>query len=127
MKEKAPALKNLKQHEPSGELSQFSVYKWIDKDASWEKEELFDALHWIRQVVALLCGILWGFIPLVGSFWIVLFLALSSAIVYGYYTLVLKIDSEDFGGHGSLLQEGMFASVTLFLLSWILVYSVLHF
>lgn len=32
--------------------------------------------------------------------------------------MVLKIDEEDFGGHGALLQEGLFASTTLFLVSW---------
>ncbi|KDO72834.1 hypothetical protein CISIN_1g0384791mg, partial [Citrus sinensis] len=55
------------------------------------------------------------------------FLLISSAIIYGYYAMVLKIDEEDFGGHGALLQEGLFASTTLFLLVWILVYSLAHF
>lgn len=43
------------------------------------------------------------------------FLMLSSGIIYGYYAMILKIDEEDFGGHGALLQEGLFASITLFL------------
>jgi hypothetical protein len=42
-------------------------------------------------------------------------LAISTGIVYWYYAYVLKIDEEEFGGHGALLQEGMFASFTLFL------------
>ncbi|KAM4083307.1 hypothetical protein ACB094_08G046100 [Castanea mollissima] len=41
--------------------------------------------------------------------------------------MILKVDEEDFGGHGALLQEGLFASISLFLLSWILVYSLGHF
>lgn len=45
------------------------------------------------------------------------FLALSSGIIYGYYALVLKVDEEEFGGHGVLLQEGLFASMTLFVVS----------
>ncbi|KAJ6408933.1 hypothetical protein OIU84_008601 [Salix udensis] len=56
-----------------------------------------------------------------------IFLLISSGIIYGYYALILKIDEEDFGGHSTLLQEGLFASITLFLLSWILVYSLAHF
>ncbi|GJX35536.1 Rab5-interacting protein [Tanacetum coccineum] len=52
------------------------------------------------------------------------FLLISSGIVYGYYAIILKIDEEDFGGLGPLLQEGLFASVTLFLLAWTLVYSL---
>jgi hypothetical protein len=40
---------------------------------------------------------------------------ISSGIIYGYYAMILKIDEEDFGGHTALLQEGLFASITLFL------------
>ncbi|KAL6577220.1 hypothetical protein OROMI_011496 [Orobanche minor] len=56
-----------------------------------------------------------------------MFVVFSSGIIYGYYALVLKVDEEEFGGHGALLQEGLFASVSLFLLAWILVYSLAHF
>ncbi|MBA0578719.1 hypothetical protein Gorai_020993, partial [Gossypium raimondii] len=28
--------------------------------------------------------------------------------------MILKIDEEEFGGHAALLQEGLFASITLF-------------
>lgn len=115
------------QHANGGHLSPFKFAKLLDPDASWDKDQLGDVLHWIRQVVALVCGLLWGSIPLVGGIWIVVFLLISSAIIYGYYALVLKIDEEDFGGHGALLQEGLFASITLFLLAWILVYSLAHF
>ncbi|KAL9412878.1 hypothetical protein AB3S75_041520 [Citrus x aurantiifolia] len=115
------------QHANGGHLSPFKFAKLLDPDASWDKDQLGDVLHWIRQVVALVCGLLWGSIPLVGGIWIVIFLLISSAIIYGYYAMVLKIDEEDFGGHGALLQEGLFASTTLFLLVWILVYSLAHF
>lgn len=43
------------------------------------------------------------------------FVVLSTGIIYAYYALVLKVDEEEFGGHGALLQEGLFASITLFL------------
>ncbi|PIA54738.1 hypothetical protein AQUCO_00900959v1 [Aquilegia coerulea] len=116
-----------KQQQNNDDVSPFNFSKLLDPDASWDKDQLGDVLHWIRQSVGLFCGLLWGSIPLVGAIWIVLFLVLSSAIVYGYYAIVLKVDEEDFGGHGALLQEGLFASLTLFLLAWILVYSLVHF
>lgn len=126
MKEKSS--KSSKSHQQhNGEAPPFSFNKLLDPEASWDKDQLGDALHWIRQAIALICGLLWGAIPLVGAIWIVLFLLLSSGIVYCYYAVVLKIDEEEFGGHGTLLQEGMFASITLFLLAWILVYSIAHF
>ncbi|KAA8549280.1 hypothetical protein F0562_000964 [Nyssa sinensis] len=99
----------------NGHLSPFKFGKLFDPEASWDKDQLGDVLHWIRQVVALICGLLWGAIPLVGGIWIIVFLAISSGIVYGYYAIILKTDEEDFGGHGALLQEGLFASITLFL------------
>lgn len=111
----------------NGHLSPFKLAKLFDPDASWDKDQLGDVLHWTRQIMALVCGLIWGAIPLVGGFWFMLFLVLSSGIIYGYYALVLKIDEEDFGGHGALLQEGLFASITLFLLAWTMIYSLSHF
>lgn len=40
---------------------------------------------------------------------------ISSGIIYAYYAMMLKIDEEEFGGHGALLQEGLFVSIMLFL------------
>ncbi|ERN07917.1 hypothetical protein AMTRI_Chr08g162190 [Amborella trichopoda] len=128
MKEsKSSKLHVQQQHQHNGDVSPFFMGKLLDPEASWDKDQLGDVLHWIRQVVALIFGLLWGAIPLVGAIWIVVFLVLSSGIIYGYYALVLKVDEEEFGGHGALLQEGLFASLTLFLLAWILVYSLAHF
>ncbi|XP_022890763.1 uncharacterized protein C20orf24 homolog [Olea europaea var. sylvestris] len=120
-------LQQQQQEDQNGHLSPFKLTKLFDQDASWDKDKLGDVLHWIRQALALLCGLLWGAIPLVGGIWFLLFVVLSSGVIYGYYSLILKIDEEEFGGHGALLQEGLFASVSLFLLAWILAYSLAHF
>ncbi|KAJ4978296.1 hypothetical protein NE237_009076 [Protea cynaroides] len=118
---------NVQQQQLNGHISPFKFTKLLDPEASCDKDRLGDVLHWIRQVVALVCGLLWGAVPFIGAIWIVAFLVLSSGIIYGYYSIILKIDEEDFGGHGALLQEGLFASLSLFLLVWILVYSLAHF
>lgn len=39
--------------------------------ALWQ-DQLLDAVHWIRQAVGLVCGLLWGAVPLVGAVWIAL-------------------------------------------------------
>ncbi|XP_073140639.1 uncharacterized protein [Henckelia pumila] len=108
-------------------ISAFKITKLFDPDASWDKDQLADVLHWIRQALGLIFGLIWGAIPLVGGIWFLLFVVLSTGIIYAYYAIVLKIDEEDFGGHAALLQEGLFASVSLFMLAWILVYSLAHF
>lgn len=124
---KSKAAKANQQQQQNGHVLPFKFAKLLDPDASWDKDQLCDVLHWMRQALGLAFGLLWGAIPLVGAIWIVVFLVLSSGIVYGYYAHVLKIDEEEFGGHGALIQEGLFASFTLFLLAWIVVYSLAHF
>ncbi|KAI4389097.1 hypothetical protein MLD38_001359 [Melastoma candidum] len=124
---KAKKKKQQQQDDQKDHANPFMLQRFMDPDIPWDKDQLGDMLHWIRQVVGLLCGLVWGAIPLVGGIWFVLFLALSTGIVYGYYAVILKVDEEEFGGHGALLQEGLFASLTLFLLAWILVYSLGHF
>ncbi|KAK1299508.1 hypothetical protein QJS10_CPB14g00627 [Acorus calamus] len=127
MKEAKSSRLHLHHQQPNGHVLPFKLARLLDPEASWDKDQLGDVLHWIRQVLGLVCGLLWGAIPLVGAIWIVVFLVISSGFIYGYYVHVLKIDEEEFGGHGVLLQEGLFASLTLFLLAWILVYSLVHF
>ncbi|XP_074295076.1 uncharacterized protein LOC141622947 [Silene latifolia] len=127
MKDKKPKKLQQQQQLQNGHSAPFKLGNLFDPDASWDKDQLGDVLHWMRQLVAIVCGLTWGAIPLVGGFWLMLYLGLSSAIAYAYYALILKVDEEEYGGHGALLQEGLFASITLFLLSWILVYSVAHF
>eukprot|EP00244_Chara_vulgaris_P004823 TRINITY_DN1974_c0_g1_i1.p1 TRINITY_DN1974_c0_g1~~TRINITY_DN1974_c0_g1_i1.p1 ORF type:complete len:102 (-),score=2.91 TRINITY_DN1974_c0_g1_i1:821-1126(-) len=100
------------------------AHTWRDEG---QRDDLGDVLHWLRQGIGLLIGIIWGAVPVVGGIWIFLFIILSTAIVYVYYKIILRVDEEEFGGHGALLQEGMFASFSLFVVSWMLVYSVCHF
>ncbi|XP_012067020.2 respirasome Complex Assembly Factor 1 [Jatropha curcas] len=130
MKEgKSTKLNNqLPQQHQNGHFSPFKFGKLLDPEASWDKDSIGYVLHWIRQFVALVFWNCFGVLYLwVGGIWIGLFLLISSGIVYGYYSMILKVDEEEFGGHGALLQEGLFASFTLFLLSWVLVYSLAHF
>lgn len=110
-----------------GDVTVSGFRKLRKADSSWDRDQLGDVLHWIRQAIAVVCGIMWGVVPVSGVLWIALYLALSSGAVFGVYSLYLKVDEEDFGGHGALLQEGLFASVTLFLLAWTLVFSLAHY
>lgn len=50
-------------------------------------------------------------------------MAISTGIIYWYYTYLLKVDEEEYGGHGALLQEGLFASFTLFLVTILLYFQ----
>jgi len=63
---------------------------------------------------------------LVNVFLFCSFLALSTGIIYSYYAVILKVDEEEFGGHGALLQEGLFASITLFLVIYYVGHCFVH-
>eukprot|EP00897_Mesotaenium_endlicherianum_P003306 jgi/Mesen1/3002/ME000177S02269 len=105
----------------------FHWNRYFDKEHEWDRDELGDVLHWMRQVVGFLAGLVYGVVPVTGGIGLAVFLVLSSALVAGYYAGILKLDADDFGGHLALLQEGFMASIGLFLLTWILVYSCVHF
>jgi hypothetical protein len=53
-------------------LTRSSVSFLVDVARLFRQDQLLDALHWIRQVLGLVCGLLWGAIPLVGAVWIAL-------------------------------------------------------
>lgn len=102
---------------------------------------LLDALYWVRQVLALLLGGLWGFFQLQGAVALGGFVAafgaavggrrrvtphsgsrcccryvlISTILSYSYATSFLRLDEERIGGMGDLLKEGAVPAVGVFL------------
>ncbi|GJM91756.1 hypothetical protein PR202_ga08165 [Eleusine coracana subsp. coracana] len=69
----AAAVAGKHSYPPNGHvLPSSKLAKYLDPDASLDKDQLLDAVHWIRQVLGLVCGLLWGAIPLAGAVWIAL-------------------------------------------------------
>lgn len=92
----------------------------------WPQDDLLDTIHWLRQASALLIGIVWGVVPLTGWVGFVAFLAVGTLAIFAWYRRQ-GIDEDDYGGHQPLLAEGLAPCVSVFLLTWISVYSTLHF
>lgn len=95
-------------------------YQWNDKD------EFLDVIYWMRQIMGLVLGLAWGFIPLKGFVGLALFFLVNIAIVYLYYNSFQKIDEEEYGGASEILKEGLMTSFSSFLVSWIILYSALY-
>ncbi|XP_071785531.1 GEL complex subunit OPTI-like [Asterias amurensis] len=123
------ATKRRKGEQEDTKLSSTSAWKRaIVSGSKWqEKDEFLDVIYWGRQIVAILCGVIWGVIPLKGFLGIALFCAASAGILYVYFTSFQGVDEEDYGGVWELTKEGFMSSFALFLVIWIIVYSALFF
>lgn len=105
-------------------------------DAQESFPEFPTVLYWLRQVIGIVLGVVWGVIPMSGaagimscvaaaraapplqrprpSFVSPSFALVSSAIVFAYYTRFVDADEEDFGRY-ELISEGFMPSFGLFL------------
>ncbi|XP_076449400.1 GEL complex subunit OPTI-like [Babylonia areolata] len=94
---------------------------------SWnDKDEFLDVIYWLRQIMGVILGLVWGLLPLKGILGIALFLLVNVAIVYIYSNSFQKVDEEEYGGISEILKEGLMTSFSSFLVSWIILYSSLH-
>ncbi|VIO98022.1 rab5-interacting protein, putative [Brugia malayi] len=105
-----------------------TLAKALVSGSEWpDKDELLDVLYWGRQLLALMIGIFWGFIPLHGFLAIVLYIVISTAIGQLYATTFQKVDEDSLGGFWELAKEGFGSAFATFMVSWIGVYSASHF
>jgi len=72
-------------------------------------------------------GIIWGIVPLKGLIAILLYVAISTFAGHLYVTNYQEQEEESYGGFWELAKEGFGAAVATFMVSWITVYSAVHF
>ncbi|XP_017774207.1 PREDICTED: uncharacterized protein C20orf24 homolog [Nicrophorus vespilloides] len=100
----------------------------FQSNAEWpDKEEFLDVIYWSRQIIGIIVGIVWGLVPIKGFMGLVLFMLVNAAIIYIYYSNFQNIDEEDYGGAWELTKEGFMTSFAGFLVTWIIIYSGLHY
>lgn len=117
--------------EKNGNGGKCEVSVWtraITANSEWpDKEEFLDVIYWTRQVIGIIVGIGWGLIPLKGFLALLLFVLVNAGITYLYFSSFQQIDEEEFGGVWELTKEGFMTSFAGFLVTWIIIYSGLHF
>ncbi|CAG7823218.1 unnamed protein product [Allacma fusca] len=100
----------------------------FQSQATWdEKDEFLDVIYWMRQVLGVTLGLIWGIIPLTGIVGLSLFFIVNAGIIYLYFSGFQKVDEEEYGGAWELTKEGFMTSFAGFLVIWIIIYSGLHF
>ncbi|PSN47137.1 Uncharacterized protein C0J52_17455 [Blattella germanica] len=86
-----------------------------------------DVIYWSRQALGIIIGLLWGLIPLKGFIALLLFVLVNAGLIYIYFTNYQSVDEEEYGGAWELTKEGFMTSFAGFLVTWIIIYSGLHF
>lgn len=94
------------------------INKAIRPRQTWnDKDEFMDVIHWMRQLLALFLGCVWGIIPLHGIVGLLLFVAINGVGVYLYAIVYQAQDEEDYGGAWDVMKEGMLSSSAFFVVS----------
>jgi hypothetical protein len=105
-----------------------TISKALSSQSAWpDKEEFLDVIYWLRQIVGVLLGLIWGVIAIQGLVGIVLFAAINAGLLYLYFSGYQSVDEEEYGGVWELTKEGFVTSFASFLVMWIIVYTGLHF
>ncbi|RUS76291.1 hypothetical protein EGW08_015937 [Elysia chlorotica] len=119
--------KKVKTDGESAQTMQSLLAKAIQPEYQWsDKDEFLDVVYWMRQIMGLVLGLVWGFIPMRGFIGLALFFVVNVAIVYLYYSSFQKVDEEEYGGASEILKEGLMTSFSSFLVAWIILYSALY-
>jgi len=105
-----------------------TIGKAFTAKSSWpDKDEFLDVIYWLRQVLGVVLGLLWGVAAIKGVVGLALFAALNAGILYLYFSGFQSVDEEDYGGVWELTKEGFMTSMASFLVIWIIVYTGMHF
>ncbi|MBN3279121.1 FA83D protein, partial [Polyodon spathula] len=103
-------------HVANGGLKVSPWSKAFIRNATWEdKDEFLDVIYWIRQIIAIILGVVWGIAPLKGFLGIAIFCAINAGVLYLYFSSFQQIDEEEYGGLWELTKEGFMTSFALFL------------
>ncbi|KAM9296869.1 GEL complex subunit OPTI [Gastrophryne carolinensis] len=102
--------------------------KALRADSSWEdKDEFLDVIYWMRQILAIVLGVIWGIVPLKGFLGIAIFCLINAGLLYLYFSSFQQVDEEEYGGTWELTKEGFMTSFALFLVVWIIFYTAIHY
>jgi len=119
-----------KKSERNGTVKSVLPSVWVrtfTPNSSWpDKDEFLDVLYWLRQIVAIIIGIGWGFLPLKGIIGIALFCMVNTAFVYIYACWFQEVDEDDYGGNWEFAKEGFMTTMAGFLVTWIIVYTGIY-
>lgn len=93
-------------------------------DATLEHAEIIELSYWLRQVIGLFMGIVYGASRVTGQIGFTSFLCSALMIPPAFIKRIHPFDEDELGKVGSVSTEGLMPSFALFVLSWIVTYTV---
>lgn len=100
------------------------VQKVFEPNAELTPQEALAASHWIRQILALVTGIVFGILQLTGFPPIVTFCFLSFSAPFSFLSSLHQLDLDEIKEVGIIHTEGFFPSAALFFLTWIISFTI---
>lgn len=91
-----------------------------------EKAEFMQVFYWGRQMFALIFGILYGSVPLKGTFALVLFVCINIGIVYIYAVKHQNKTDKSYVQTWALMKTGFVTSSFGFTIIWLIFFRTLH-
>ena len=98
-----------------------------DKVEELTKDQKLDKVFWFKVMVSIVFGIAFGVLNMKGIISIILFLLASIILTSLYFSKFVSTENEDIDYQSEVLVEGLNVSVPLFLLCWIMTYTMSQF
>ena len=98
-----------------------------DKAEELTKDQKLDKVFWFKVLVSIVFGIAFGLLNMKGIISIILFLLASIILTSLYFSKFVSTENEDIDYQSEVLVEGLNVSVPLFLLCWIMTYTMSQF
>ncbi|PXF46289.1 hypothetical protein BWQ96_03945 [Gracilariopsis chorda] len=109
------------------QLQQKATYllqRVFDSTTTLTPEDAIAAAHWIRQILGIVVGIVYGLIQLTGFTGIMSFFTLALMLPTTLMSIFHELDFDEINKHNNIQTEGLFPAMALFVLSWTLSYTV---
>ena len=100
--------------------------KSFNSEAEFTKEEIFDILFYIKQIIGILLGVAIAFAGIMGLSGLIAFAIASSLLTYLYVVKFLGVDEEVVPTR-DILKEHFMNAFFPFLLVWTLIYNFINF
>lgn len=100
------------------------VSKVFEPGYALSPSEVISAAHWIRQILAIIVGAIFGLMQLKGFPPVMTYCVLALTTPHTVLSAMHELDLDEIATKGSIQYEGFFPAAALFFLSWIISYTI---